>query len=86
MSRGVPIGITTGTSGATLGHTVCTDIGNRSAADAKVLRVANLQLSTTWISPPSPRAEMIVFWAINDLCPQFSNQIQEHWRDGAQAA
>jgi hypothetical protein len=31
----------------------------------------------------TPQAEMIVFWAINDLCPQFSNQMQEHWKDGS---
>jgi hypothetical protein len=68
--------------GATLGHAVCDDLGKGSAADEKVMQVANLQLNHV-DQFTTPQAEMIVFWAINDLCPQFSNQMQEHWKDGS---
>ena len=81
-ARGVPTGVTNGTSGATLGHAVCDDLGKGSAADEKVMQVANLQLNHM-DQFTTPQAEMIVFWAINDLCPQFSNQMQEHWKDGS---
>lgn len=78
----MPTGVTNGTAGAQLGHAVCTDLGTGSLADNKVLQVANLQLNHM-DEFTVPQAEMIVFWAINDLCPQYSSQMQQHWKDGA---
>jgi hypothetical protein len=81
-ARGVPTGITNGTNGATLGRDVCTDLGAGSAADTKVLQVANLQINLM-DEFTVPQAEMIVYWAVRDLCPQYASQAQDHWKDGS---
>lgn len=80
-ARGVPTGITNGAP-PELGHAVCTDIGAGSDAGAKLLQVANLQLNHM-DQFTTPQAEMIVYWAVKDLCPQYSSQLQDHWKDGS---
>lgn len=80
-ARGVPTGQLDGTAGAKLGHAVCDDLGT-STATAKVLQVAALQQGNV-DQFTTPQAEEIVYWAVTELCPQFSSQLQAHWRDGA---
>lgn len=79
--RGVPTG---GPNGAPpkLGHAICNDIGSGSAASAAVLQVANLQLGGNADVFTTPQAEEIVYWAVTELCPQYSSQVQAHWRNG----
>lgn len=80
-ARNVPTGVTNGAP-PELGHAVCADLGDGSAADGKVMQVANLQLGNVDQFTIS-QAEEIVYWAVTELCPQYSSQLQTHWRDGA---
>lgn len=80
-ARGVPTGASNGTRGAELGRAVCTDLGDGSQADNKVMQVANLQLNHMDEFTVG-QAEMIVYWAVTDLCPAHASQLQQHWRDG----
>jgi type IV pilus biogenesis protein CpaD/CtpE len=80
-ARGVPTGPTNGAP-PDLGHAVCTDLGSGSDAGAKVMQVANLQLNHM-AQFTLPQAEMIVYWAVTDLCPQYASQLRDEWKTGS---
>jgi uncharacterized protein DUF732 len=76
--RGVPIG-NTGGAPPDFGHAVCTDIAGGEAGASAVSRIANINKGTQFTGP---QAEVIVYWAIADLCPDQSAQSQDRWKDG----
>ena len=76
--RGVPTGITGGAR-PDFGHTVCKDIAGGEGGASVVTRIANLDKGTQFTGP---QAEMIVYWAIADLCPDQSAQSQNRWKNG----
>ncbi len=76
--RGVPTG-STGGAPPDFGHAVCQDIAGGQPGAGAVTRIANLAGGTRFTRP---QAEMIVYWAITDLCPDQSAQTQNRWRDG----
>jgi len=81
-ARSVPTGPTNGTNGAELGHAVCTDLDDGADAGAKVMQVAGLQLNHM-PQFTTRQAEIIVYWAVSDLCPAHAAGLREEWRDGA---
>jgi hypothetical protein len=76
--RGVPTGIAGGAR-PDFGHAVCKDIAGGEAGASAVIRIANLNKGAQFTGP---QAEMIVYWAIADLCPDQSAQSQNRWKDG----
>jgi hypothetical protein len=76
--RGVPTGVPNGAN-AELGHTACKDIQNGAAGGDIVIEIANLDEASKFTRP---QAEVIVYWAIADLCPEHVAQREQHWRDG----
>jgi uncharacterized protein DUF732 len=79
-------GVPTGTGGGAtpeLGHAICTDIGHGTAAGTKVVQLANLQLNHV-NQFTAPQAEMIVYSAVTHLCPQYTNQLKDGWKDGTE--
>jgi Protein of unknown function (DUF732) len=64
-------------TGQTLGDAVCGDLRKGTAGANEVIGVSNdgdLKMS---------QAEVIVYWAINDLCPDQMSQRQDHWKNGS---
>lgn len=79
-ARGVPTGVTNGAPPG-LGHAICTDMAGGSTAPTKLMQVANLQQNHQ-DQFTLQQAEMIVYWAVTELCPQYSSQLQDTWADG----
>jgi len=65
--------------GRTLGDAVCADLHKGNAAGNVVIGVAN---DVTSLQGSMAKAEVAVYWAITDLCPDQMSQRQDHWRDG----
>jgi hypothetical protein len=65
--------------GQTLGDAVCADLHKGNAAANEVIGVAN---DVTSLHGSMAKAEVAVYWAITDLCPDQMSQRQDHWRDG----
>jgi hypothetical protein len=63
-------------NGTTLGDAVCGDLHKGEAAANSVIGVSNI------MHMPMSQAEVVVYWAITDLCPDEMSQRQDHWRDG----
>jgi hypothetical protein len=63
----------------TLGDVVCADLHKGNAAASEVIGVAN---HVTALHGSMPQAEVVVYWAITDLCTDEISQRQDHWRDG----
>jgi hypothetical protein len=63
----------------TLGDAVCTDLHKGNAAANEVIGVAN---DFTALHGSMSQAEVVVYWAITDLCTDELGQRQDHWRDG----
>lgn len=63
----------------TLGDAVCDDLHKGNAAANEVIGVAN---DVDALHGSVPKAEVVVYWAITDLCPDEMSQRQDHWRDG----
>jgi hypothetical protein len=60
----------------TLGDAVCSDLHHGNAAANEVIGVSND------MHIPMSQAEVVVYWAITDLCTDQMSQRQDHWRDG----
>ena len=78
-ARGVP----TSPSPAPVGHGICTDLGAGKNAGYELFELSNLKAD----GEDQPyytliQAEIITYWAVTDLCPQYSSQLQPYWRDG----
>ncbi|EID12911.1 hypothetical protein MXEN_11911 [Mycobacterium xenopi RIVM700367] len=65
--------------GQTLGDAICADINKGNVAANEVIDVAN---DVTSLHGSMSKAEVAVYWAITDLCPNQMSQRQDHWRDG----
>ena len=65
--------------GRTLGDAVCADLHDGKAAANEVIGVSN---DVTSLNGSMAKAEVAVYWAITDLCPDQMSQRQDHWRDG----
>ncbi len=63
----------------TLGDAVCSDLNKGTPAENEVNGVARAVMA---VHGSMPQAEVIVYWAITDLCPDQMNQRQDQWRDG----
>lgn len=75
----VPTGIGTDRASPVTGHRACNDLRNGHDGASEVLHIANGGHGGIFTLP---QAEMIVYWAIADLCPDQAAQSQDHWRDG----
>ena len=64
--------------GNNLGSDVCKDIKAGQAAADVVINVSHQSPTGTTI----PQAEIIVYYAITDICPDLIGQRQDHWRNG----
>jgi hypothetical protein len=62
--------------GNKLGGAVCKDIHNGNAAASEVIGVTN---DAHWTES---QAEIVVYYAITDVCPDLLSQRQDHWKDG----
>ncbi len=62
----------------TLGDAVCADLHKGNAAANEVIGVAN---DVTALHGSMSQAEVVVYWAITDLCTDEMGQRQDHWRD-----
>jgi hypothetical protein len=60
----------------TLGDGECSDLHKGNAAANEVIGVSND------MHMPMSQAEVVVYWAITDLCTDQMSQRQDHWRDG----
>jgi len=60
----------------TLGDGECSDLHKGNAAANEVIGVSND------MHIPMSQAEVVVYWAITDLCTDQMSQRQDHWRDG----
>lgn len=60
----------------TLGDAVCADLHKGNAAANEVIGVSND------MRMPMSQAEVVVYWAITDLCTDEMSQRQDQWRDG----
>jgi hypothetical protein len=78
-ARGVDQGAVATTDGKSIGDAVCADLASGTVAANSVLGVTNMKGGTFNES----QAEVIVYWAVTDLCPDKSSQLQAHWRDGS---
>lgn len=63
----------------TLGDAVCADLHKGNVAANEVIGVAN---DVTALHRSMSQAEVVVYWAITDLCTDEMGQRQDHWRDG----
>jgi hypothetical protein len=72
-------GMINGETQKTLGDAVCGDLHKGNAAANEVIGVSNDMHETM------SQAEVVVYWAITDLCPDQVGQRQDHWRDGQHA-
>jgi hypothetical protein len=60
----------------TLGDGECSDLHKGNAAANEVIGVSNdMHMLMS-------QAEVVVYWAITDLCTDQMSQRQDHWRDG----
>jgi hypothetical protein len=66
-------------NGTTLGDAVRADLKQGRAAANEVTDVAD---EVTSLNGSMAKAEVAVYWAITDLCPDQMSQRQDHWRDG----
>lgn len=80
QARGVSTSQTDGAPPG-LGHAICDDLGKGSTAPAKLMQVANLQLNHK-DQFTMPQAEIVVYWAVTELCPKYAGQLQDPWKDG----
>jgi hypothetical protein len=65
--------------GQTLGDAACADMKKGNVAANEVIGIANDVKS---LNGSMSKAEVVVYWAITDLCPDFMSQRQDHWKDG----
>jgi hypothetical protein len=65
--------------GTTLGDAVCNELQGGAAGANEVIEVAN-QVDS--LKGSMSQSEVVVYWAITDLCPDQTSQRQDHWRDG----
>jgi Protein of unknown function (DUF732) len=72
-------GMINGETQKTLGDAVCGDLHKGNAATNEVIGVSNDMHETM------SQADVVVYWAITDLCPDQVGQRQDHWRDGQHA-
>ncbi|MFD0924112.1 DUF732 domain-containing protein [Williamsia deligens] len=72
----VPTGVTHGANPA-LGAAVCKDLRGGAEGANEVISVTNDGGFT------EPQAEVIVYYAIADLCTDQSSKSQDHWKDGS---
>lgn len=79
-ARGVPTGATNGAP-PELGHAICTDLDAGATAAGKLGQVDGLQLGHS-DQFTRPQAEVIVYWAVTELCPQHAAELPDSWRDG----
>ena len=63
----------------TLGDEVCAELHEGKSAGNEVRRVVS---SVSGLHGYMPKAEVAVYWAITDMCPDVMNQRQDRWRDG----
>lgn len=69
-------GIFNGLTGQTLGDAVCADLKQGNSGANEMIGVANdSHLSTA-------QAEIVVYWAITDLCTDQMSKRSDSWRDG----
>ena len=61
----------------TLGDVVCAELHEGKSAGNEVMRVASNVSALSM-----PKAEVAVYWAITDMCPDEMSQRQDRWRDG----
>jgi hypothetical protein len=65
--------------GTTLGDAVCNELHGGAVGANEVIEVAN-QVDS--LKGSMSQSEVVVYWAITDLCPDQIGQRQDHWRDG----
>jgi hypothetical protein len=65
--------------GTTLGDAVCNELRSGNAGANEVIEVAN---EVDSLKGSMSQSEVVVYWAITDLCPDQMGQRQDHWRDG----
>jgi hypothetical protein len=63
----------------TLGDAVCADLFNGNAAANEVIHLSD---DVDSLQGSISKAEVAVYWAITDLCPDQMSQRQDAWRDG----
>jgi len=80
MHRG---GVPTSPSPTPIGHGICKDLDGGSSAGSELFQLSNLNADGTDQSFYTLiQAEIITYWAVTDLCPQYSSQLSPYWRDG----
>ncbi|MCV7100953.1 DUF732 domain-containing protein [Mycobacterium palustre] len=62
-------------TGQTLGDAVCADLRKGATANEVIGVSSDIHM-------PMSQAEVVVYWAITDLCPGQLGQRQDSWRDG----
>jgi hypothetical protein len=65
--------------GTTLGDAVCNELRSGNAGANEVIEVAN---EVDSLKGSMSQSEVVVYWAITDLCSDQMGQRQDHWRDG----
>jgi hypothetical protein len=65
--------------GKTLGDLACAELFSGDPADNVILGLSNDVAS---LQGSISKAEVVVYWAITDLCPDQMSQRQDDWRDG----
>jgi hypothetical protein len=66
--------------GTTLGDAVCNELKGGVAGANEVTEVAN---EVDSLHGSMKQAEVVVYWAITDLCSDQMSQRQDHWKDGS---
>jgi hypothetical protein len=79
-ARGVP----TSPSPPPIGHDICKDLDDGfNLARDELVELSNLKADGEDQPHYTLRqAAIITYWAVTDLCPQYSSQLQPYWRDG----
>ncbi|MGD1108686.1 MAG: DUF732 domain-containing protein [Mycobacterium sp.] len=74
--RGVDVGVRNDQFNEEAGRGICNDLKAGTVGTNEVINVKNHSGLT------ESQAEIAVYWAITDLCPDQSAQRQDHWKDG----
>ncbi len=78
-ARGVP----TSPSPRSVGHYICQNLDSSSNAGSELFALSNLKVDHEHQPHFTlKQAEIITYWAVSDLCPQYTSQLEPNWRDG----